>query len=355
MKTIAAPAMAAIEAGEAIVTGAVKITPVMEQTTLISVDDVWLYHTEAPGSPADYSAAAFDDSGWASDVGGFGNDPPGADYPPANTVLFGGVSPITEGSIIWLRHHFGPLESADIELTVYHDDGCQVWFNDDAVALTPLTAYSSSGTIDAADVDVSGDNVIAIKVTDSVPSGSPVGIYAAASLTQGVSGDAEPICLWGGYGPIEIDGDEYQGIGARGLAQQSGGAVGGIAQGLMLTVSGVEPAALELLDADEIKGAPAVLYRMIFAGDGKTLLDAHVFDRGRIDTVDTDETIGGQATINVAVESAARGLGRSGARRRADSDQRLIDPDDGYFKNTSYAGQKTLYWGGKRPRYGSAG
>jgi hypothetical protein len=34
---------------------------------------------------------------------------------------------------------------------------------------------------------------------------------------------------------------------------------------------------------------------------------------------------------------------------RSDSDQRLINPTDGYFKNTAYAGEKMLYWGGKKP------
>jgi hypothetical protein len=104
-----------------------------------------------------------------------------------------------------------------------------------------------------------------------------------------------------------------------------------------------------LLDADEVKGASVVLYRLIFASDGKTMLDAHVFDRGRIDTVETEEVIGGPAAINASVESAARGLGRSGARMRADSDQRLISATDGYFKFTGYAPEKMLYWGGKKP------
>jgi hypothetical protein len=98
-----------------------------------------------------------------------------------------------------------------------------------------------------------------------------------------------------------------------------------------------------------------VVYRLIFAIDGKTLLDAHVFERGRGDALDTVEVIGGQAAIRYSVESAARGLGRSGARQRSDYDQRLINPDDGYFKNTGYAPEKMLYWGGKKPsRTGTA-
>jgi hypothetical protein len=71
--------------------------------------------------------------------------------------------------------------------------------------------------------------------------------------------------------------------------------------------------------------------------------------------VDTVETIGGAAAIRASVESAARALGRSGARQRSDPDQRLINATDGYFKFTAYAAEKSLYWGGKKPsRVGDA-
>jgi len=172
-------------------------------------------------------------------------------------------------------------------------------------------------------------------------------VTGAAKITPRDGG--MPILLWGGYGTVTLDGDTYQGVGDRGIAQQTSGAIGGVAEGLTLGVSGIEAAALELLDADEVKGATVVLRRMIFAGDGKTLLDYAVWDRGRGDAISSDERIGGEAAITLAVESEARGLGRAGARQRADSDQRLISETDGYFKNTAYAGQKDLYWGGKKP------
>lgn len=165
----------------------------------------------------------------------------------------------------------------------------------------------------------------------------------------------DPARLWGGYGVLTIDGNDYLPIGDRGFAQQTAGAIGGVAQAMVLTLSGVEPAALSLLDPDEAQLASVIIYRLIFASDGKTLLDAHLFDRGRLDTVDTVETIGGAAAIRASVESAARALGRSGARQRSDPDQRLINDTDGYFKFTAYAAEKSLYWGGKKPsRVGDA-
>jgi hypothetical protein len=172
-------------------------------------------------------------------------------------------------------------------------------------------------------------------------------VVGAVQITPRDGGD--PIRVWGGYGVFAILGHPFLPLGDRGLAQQTSGAIGGVAQGMTLTLSGVEPAALALLDPDEVRNASVVVYRLIFAGDGKTLLDTQVFDRGRGDTLDTVETIGGPAAIKYAVESAARGLGRSGARMRSDSDQRLINPTDGYFKNTAYAAEKALAWGGKKP------
>lgn len=163
-----------------------------------------------------------------------------------------------------------------------------------------------------------------------------------------------PVRVWGGFGPLTIDGEVYDGVGDRGLAQVSSGAIGGAASAVTLSLSGVEAAVLELLDVDQVRRAPVTLRRLIFNGAGTKLLDAQVYTRGRLDQLPTEETIGGEATINAVIETAARGLGRRGGRMRTDADQRLIKPTDGGFKAVSYAGQKTLYWGGKRPANAAA-
>jgi hypothetical protein len=137
--------------------------------------------------------------------------------------------------------------------------------------------------------------------------------------------------------------------------QVAGGALGDAAQNITLTLSGIDPETAALLDATGLGSAPAVLWRLIFDQAGITLLDAQVWQRGRLDTILREEEIGAAAAIRAQIESPAKGLGRRGARMRSDADQRLIDPADGFFKNVSYAGEKTLYWGGRRPaRAGSA-
>lgn len=160
---------------------------------------------------------------------------------------------------------------------------------------------------------------------------------------------ADPIRLWSGYGQVTLDGHVFNGIGDAGIAQVANGALGGAAQNVTLGLSGVAPEAVALLDASEVRRAPAALYRLIFDGSGTQLLDYHVFTRGRLDPLVIEEVIGGAASIATSIESAARGLGRKGGRMRTDADQRLVKANDGFFKNVAFAGQKTLYWGGKRP------
>ncbi|MEM6265888.1 MAG: hypothetical protein AAF707_00055 [Pseudomonadota bacterium] len=163
------------------------------------------------------------------------------------------------------------------------------------------------------------------------------------------------IRVWGGWTPLTFDGRTFDPVGDRSLVQVSGGALGGAAQNITLRLSGVDPETLALLDASEVSGAPAILWRLIFDQAGATLLGYNIWARGRLDTLPSDETVGGTAALTATLETAAAGLGRRGARFRSDADQRLIDPNDGFFKHVSYAGEKVLYWGGRRPeRAGSA-
>jgi hypothetical protein len=174
------------------------------------------------------------------------------------------------------------------------------------------------------------------------------------SVTLDVPGSSgDPIRLWGGYGDLDLPSDAgtstYHGIGDRSLGQQISAAIGGSAQNLTLTLSGIEPAALALLDPSEVKGASAVVRILFFDSAGKTLLGAYVYTRGRVDELKTSEVVGGAASIQLAIEGAARGLGRKGARLRSDADQRLVSSTDGFYRVVSAAPKKTLYWGGKKP------
>lgn len=162
-------------------------------------------------------------------------------------------------------------------------------------------------------------------------------------------GTSTPVRVWGGYGSITIAGETYDGIGDRGLVQVTGSALGSSEQNITLTLSGVEPDVLAAWDAAGLQGAMCQVWLLTFDGPGVNLLDAQLFAAGRLDTMPITDTPGSTATITANVETAARGLGRSGQRLRTDADQRLISSGDNAFQAVSFAGNKTLYWGGQKP------
>lgn len=173
--------------------------------------------------------------------------------------------------------------------------------------------------------------------------GEAVTTYAAAILCD------PPVRVWRGYGPQLILGDMFDGIGEAGIVESVGGSMGGGEQNITLTLSGVEPATLAAFDAASLRRAPCLVYELIFDGSATQLLDVQIIQRGTLDQIPVEDTPGGTATIKAVIETAARGLGRRGGRMRTDTDQRLVKATDGGFKAIAYAGQKNLYWGGKRP------
>lgn len=167
-------------------------------------------------------------------------------------------------------------------------------------------------------------------------------------------GGDDPIGLWSGDGPLAFVDERgvtraFVGIGDRAFASISGGAIGGAEQGQTLKVSGIDPTVRGNLDIQSLRGLPTILWRLVFNGAGTRLLDARVHLRGRIDQAPIEETPDGTSTLSLSIEGAARGQGRRSERMRSDADQRLINPNDSALRRVAYAGQKTIYAGGKPP------
>lgn len=159
----------------------------------------------------------------------------------------------------------------------------------------------------------------------------------------------EPVRAWSGLAPIELGGNAFIPLGHRELGIARGASLGSPAQNMTLTLSGLQPELIELLEATDLRSAPVVLWIVITDASGRNLLHAFVDERGRVDRVPVKETPGGTASITLEVEKAARGLGRKTGRLRSDADQRLIKDTDGAFRSVAYAAEKVLYWGGERP------
>lgn len=194
--------------------------------------------------------------------------------------------------------------------------------------------------------------------------------YSEAALAAYADGTAmsvgaielhvDPVaCFWGGDGVLTMtasDGVErdFVGLGAKAMVEVGGGALGGAAQNVTVTLSGIDPDIIAALNPTPARGKPVVIWELTFDGSGQTMLDAHIFSRGTADRLPRSEQPGGEASIKLLVETAANGLGRRGSRMATDADQRMINPDDGGCKHVSYAGEIVLYWGGKRSTAGTA-
>lgn len=142
--------------------------PVMLESA--PVNGLWKYKVEAAGSVADYSAAGYDDSAWDIDVGGFGESF-GA-TPTEGTFVAPGA-----GVSVWIRFTLpaGPSDEGFM-LTLWHDDGPELWVDGVSMPLPPQTSdyFRSRVYVPATDAE----QVVAYKVTDTIPGGNPTYIYA---------------------------------------------------------------------------------------------------------------------------------------------------------------------------------
>lgn len=141
---------------------------------MFGFDSVWKYRVEPPSSTADYSAPGYDDSGWDTGKGGFGNYAPGYGTPPANTII-----PYVLGEHVWIRREFGPIPSGhELIIDVWHDNAGRLWLNGEEVALTEVGLFHSQARIPAS--NLMGSNTAVVKVTDE----SVTFIYAGMELSH---------------------------------------------------------------------------------------------------------------------------------------------------------------------------
>jgi hypothetical protein len=346
-----------LQRGDAIVSASVEIIP----TQIVYVDFNSSFAYQTVGSVVDTS----DPESITPPAGGYdltGASPFGHD---SGTGLTPPVPIVTAWAIdtsIWLKKDFTAAADGSLVLSGYIENGCLFFLDDELIG--SVNADNSQSTeptgipFTLSSPITSGAHTLKILIVDEPTTETHDNTYFCCTVV-GLAGDSgEAIRLWGGYGAADLPSDAgtstFQGIGDRALVASSSGAIGGTAQNTTLALSGIEAAALEVLNPDEVRNASAVVRRLIFDSAGKTLLGAYVYSRGRLDELKTVEMVGGAAAIQVSVEGAARGLGRRGGRARSDADQRLVSASDGFYRVVSAAPKKTLYWGGKTPSIGGS-
>lgn len=145
-----------------------------------NTDTGWRYLVTSPAqqnwdAPA---AADFDDGTWAVGAGGFGSSDPSGSL-GIGTYVPTGVS----GRGIWIRRKITAVAGQPLAIDVWHDDGAWLWVNGQPIELTlTVNYYHSTAVVPGS--QVASSNVVALKVLDAVPAGSPTNIYAGLDISQ---------------------------------------------------------------------------------------------------------------------------------------------------------------------------
>lgn len=156
--------------------------------------------------------------------------------------------------------------------------------------------------------------------------------------------------FWTGLGTLTYNGQDYVGAGQLISIQP-------LAQGMDLSSiplvlklnsipnSNLTPDILASIDAEDYHQKVAIFSTAYIDPDTRTVLSVERWFRGYIDKVEHQDQIGGGAALVCNLESKSRDHLKKGYRTRSDSDQRLINSNDGGFVYCATAGDQTVIWG----------
>lgn len=154
--------------------------------------------------------------------------------------------------------------------------------------------------------------------------------------------DSGDVRLWGGYGEIEIDGDEYIGGGSL-LSISAVEETSEIAaRGASVVISGLDPSIISIaLQENYQNRACSIIIGTLSDG---AVEDSYTLFKGRIDQMTIEES-SETASIAVTIENRLIDLERPRIRRYTDQDQRSRFPSDTGFSYVASLQDKSIEWG----------
>lgn len=171
------------------------------------------------------------------------------------------------------------------------------------------------------------------------------GRFAVRCLCKIMPIGSAPLCFWDDVGTITLDGDDYVGAPGRFTIDASVSSSDLSSHSLQLTFSGLDAAAVAIVEGYQWHQCPVLVQRVIIATDAPQVLHVVPEFSGFLDVMTWTERAGGTSTLVLSCESAAREMSRSGARTSSDADQRERDPTDGFFSFAASAVNETINWG----------
>ncbi len=160
--------------------------------------------------------------------------------------------------------------------------------------------------------------------------------------------------FFSGIGTIVFGDVTFHGAGTLFDIQRIGGSLDGAAVGLSVRLNGdaregLDATALASIETVPYQGRSFWLYRRYMQPETYAEIATELFFRGYIDTIDHNISEGGEAYLEAKIESRSLDLGRSGYRMRTDTDQRLLDANDGFFRNIGTVSKREIKWANQAP------
>ena len=149
---------------------------------------------------------------------------------------------------------------------------------------------------------------------------------------------------WGGYGSIEIDGDEYLGVGTLGSIGSIAESTQNQATGLQLQLSGVPFELIASALNEQYQGNACNVYFGVLTDDHIVVASPYKIFSGRIDTMQVQEQ-SESATISVSVESRMIDLEKPRVRRYTPQDQAIDFTGDKGFDYVTSLQEVEIKWG----------
>lgn len=148
---------------------------------------------------------------------------------------------------------------------------------------------------------------------------------------------------WSGFGNIVWDGDTYVGTGTLGTISEVRESREGAANGMVLTLAGVNSAELAHALEDDSQGQPGRVWLGTLAADGTLSHDPYLIFDGIIDVCPTEDS-GETATISVHLEKELIDT-RTRGRRYTHEDHQLDAAGDLFFEFVAGLAEKDVQWG----------
>jgi hypothetical protein len=114
------------------------------------------------------------------------------------------------------------------------------------------------------------------------------------------------------------------------------------------------PTVLSTIEQEVYHQRPASISTAYFNADSYALLSVELEYRGYIDVISYSETVGGDATLEVRLESRFRDHQRTGYRVRSDVDQRRISASDNGLRHVTVVANEKVTFGRTPSKTGDA-